>query len=633
MQATADGSPHVRIRSPRHSAARPLRGWRWVLASGLGLFLAGALRAEAPKVVEFTGFVQANGVPFEGEGHFKLAIVDEAENTRWSHDGTSVGGAEPSNWIITNLVVRGRYSLGLGDTNLPGMTEPLNPVVFGIETNLFLRVWFDDGVHGFQRLVPDRRIVSVPYAIHASTVSSNAIGSAQIAPGSIQGLHILDGTVTSADLAAGAVTSAGIADGTVSSADIADGSLLSLDIADGTLTSADVLDGSLTLADLSLASVDTRYVLKAGDTMAGKLTANGGIATSVITNLAGILSLRSRTDIELQIDNGGGANASFEIFNGAGTHMFLITEAGNARTFGNHAVDGGLTVGTTSLDANAVMQLNLPSSVAVPHFRIKSPLSDAGFGIQFANPAETWFVGPNIGNWPDHRFNILADSSNKGLIIAANGNVGIDSVSAASPFTTLTVDGTIGFPTVSTPAMYIYPSGNLNAEKRLIMHSPGFDQFGLYYRDDGDRFVMKSSAADTTPSLVVDLDSNWVTIATDTPKPGYELSVNGQIVCEELLVENSTDWPDYVFAEDYPLRPLDEVESHIRENRHLPGVAPATRIAREGLPIGAMQKQMMEKIEELTLYLIEQNKRLQTQDERIRQLEARLRETHPEGGR
>ncbi len=287
---------------------------------------------------------------------------------------------------------------------------------------------------------------------------------------------------------------------------------------------------------------------------------------------------------------------------------------------------GNVGIGTTAPDAESRLHLLLPNSVSIPNFQIQSLLGDNGFGIKFTNPDANWFVGPNIGNWPDDRFTILADSSNSGLIIAANGNVGIDSVSSATPFAKLTVNGTIGFPTVSTPAMYVYPSGTSNPEKRLIVHSPDFPEYGLYYADLGDQFVMKSAAADTAPSLVVDLDGNWVAIATTTPKPGYELSVNGQIVCEELLVEDSANWPDYVFKDDYALRPLADVEAHIKEKRHLPGIPTAADVKRDGLPIGEMQKRMMEKIEELTLYVIDQNKRLVAQEKRIEQLQSQLRD-------
>lgn len=618
--------------------------WRALLILCLGVSWVPGVRAQVPTVISHMGFVEVNGIPYHGQGRFKFALVRGATSL-WSHDGTSVGGSEPTSWVSTNLF-HGRYSLPLGDTNVANMTAPLLPTAVA-QSNAVLRVWFSNGVIGFQQLVPDQPLLSVPYALRAATVQDLAIGSAQLAPNSIQSSHILDGTIVSLDLADGtiavgdiadgAITSPKILDGTILASDLADGAVTSAKILDGTIASADVANGTLTLTDLSLASVDTRYVLKAGDTMTGKLTASGGIATSSISNIVAGLSLISRADIELTIDNGGGANAAFEIFNGSGNHLYLLSETGSSRTYGTHAIDSGLMVGTTVLDANALAQINLPSSVSVPHLRIKSPLGNNGFGIQFVNPEETWYVGPNIGNWPDDRFNILSSSSTKGLIIAANGNVGIDSVSADSPFAKLTVDGSIGFPTVATPAMYVYPSGTSNPDKPLIVHSPAFPEYGLYYSDPDDQFVMKSSAGDSTPSLVVDLDSNWVSIATATPKPGYELSVNGQIVCEELLVEDSADWPDYVFQEDYRLQPLEEVEAHIKKRKHLPGIPTAAEISKNGLPIGEMQKRMMEKIEELTLHLIEQNKRMTSQDERIRQLEAELRQrtgaTMVEGGR
>jgi len=165
--------------------------------------------------------------------------------------------------------------------------------------------------------------------------------------------------------------------------------------------------------------------------------------------------------------------------------------------------------------------------------------------------------------------------------------------------------------------LYLYPSGTANSQKPVIVHSPGFPEYGLYYEDNGDRFSMKSSAADTTPSLVGDVDSNWVTIAIGLPKPGYELWVNGEIVCENLLIQDSALWPDYVFAPEYPLRPLDEVQAHIQDHGHLPGVPSAAEVGENGLSVGTMQRQMMEKIEELTLYVIEQNKRLAAQEQQI----------------
>jgi len=101
-----------------------------------------------------------------------------------------------------------------------------------------------------------------------------------------------------------------------------------------------------------------------------------------------------------------------------------------------------------------------------------------------------------------------------------------------------------------------------------------------------------------------------VGILTTDPATGFALSVNGKIICEELKVQISGSWPDYVFGSAYKLRPLAEVENYIAQNQHLPGVPAAATVEKEGLSIGSMQTKMMEKIEELTLYLLQHQKEI-----------------------
>lgn len=105
---------------------------------------------------------------------------------------------------------------------------------------------------------------------------------------------------------------------------------------------------------------------------------------------------------------------------------------------------------------------------------------------------------------------------------------------------------------------------------------------------------------------------------------GYSLNVDGKIICEELVVQDSDDWPDYVFAEDYQLQPLEEVEASIKQHKRLPGIPSANKVDEDGISIGQMQKHMMEKIEELTLYVIEQDKRLKAQEAEINALRSQL---------
>ncbi len=105
-------------------------------------------------------------------------------------------------------------------------------------------------------------------------------------------------------------------------------------------------------------------------------------------------------------------------------------------------------------------------------------------------------------------------------------------------------------------------------------------------------------------------DNGNVLIGTPYKDPGYKLAVGGKVICEELKVQLRGSWPDYVFSPTYKLRPLEEVEAHIKSENHLPGIPAAAELEKEGIEVGDMQQKMMEKIEELTLYLIEQNKRL-----------------------
>jgi hypothetical protein len=99
-------------------------------------------------------------------------------------------------------------------------------------------------------------------------------------------------------------------------------------------------------------------------------------------------------------------------------------------------------------------------------------------------------------------------------------------------------------------------------------------------------------------------------IGTTLAATGYALNVNGKVACTEVLVQDLASWPDYVFKSDYNLMSLENLEQNIKENGHLPGLPSADEIQTNGLHLGSMQKQVVEKVEELTLYTIEQNKML-----------------------
>jgi len=97
------------------------------------------------------------------------------------------------------------------------------------------------------------------------------------------------------------------------------------------------------------------------------------------------------------------------------------------------------------------------------------------------------------------------------------------------------------------------------------------------------------------------------------PNTSYKLFVQTGILTEKVkvAVNCSTDWADYVFAKDYKLKSLSEVEEFILKNNHLPNVASASEVVENGLDLGKMDAKLLEKVEELTLYLIQQNKQIE----------------------
>lgn len=97
-----------------------------------------------------------------------------------------------------------------------------------------------------------------------------------------------------------------------------------------------------------------------------------------------------------------------------------------------------------------------------------------------------------------------------------------------------------------------------------------------------------------------------------TKSPAEKLSVKGKIRAQEIKVETA-NWPDYVFEKDYQLPSLDEIEQHIKEKGHLQGIPSAEEVKANGVELGEMNAKLLKKIEELTLIVIQLNKKVEQQ--------------------
>jgi len=132
----------------------------------------------------------------------------------------------------------------------------------------------------------------------------------------------------------------------------------------------------------------------------------------------------------------------------------------------------------------------------------------------------------------------------------------------------------------------------------------------LFVQGNAGENILRVRNSVGTTKFLVNAEGQVIINSLSEVATGYALSVNGKIAAEELRIEFSQNWPDYVFAENYRLKTLEEVENHIKAEKHLPGIPSAKDIAENGLMVGDMQKNLMEKIEELTLYMIKMNKEL-----------------------
>jgi len=209
-------------------------------------------------------------------------------------------------------------------------------------------------------------------------------------------------------------------------------------------------------------------------------------------------------------------------------------------------------------------------------------------------------------------------------------NVGIGTSSPSSRLHVVgdqLLDGNLTFATsaqsiqfanpTSTPApmMYMFASGTINSNRMVIAHSPAYPNWGLQYTDLSDQFDFLASGVS---KMSVNLSSGNVGIGVTSPV--YKLEVCGTIRAKEVRVE--TGWCDYVFEKNYKLRSIEELEKYVNDNKHLPGIAPAAEVEKEGLKVAEMNKAMMEKIEELSLYVIQlnkENKKLQAEIEALKQ--------------
>ncbi len=298
--------------------------------------------------------------------------------------------------------------------------------------------------------------------------------------------------------------------------------------------------------------------------------------------------------------------------------MFLGASTGYSNTTGvfNTFVGNGAGYSNTSGNNNTLVGLNSGyKTTGSDNLMIGNSA-----GYENITGAQNTFIGngagvsasnPGLQNATAIGYGAQVSASNS-VVLGANANVGIGTSApnnkleitqgtngnAGLRFTNLPSGTSVGR---ATTDKFLTVNENGDVILRRVDLSLLSIAVGIGGRLGAGPWTMEGTAISSGKSPVVIGDS-----ALNVPD-GYKLYVADGILTErvKVAVKNSDEWADYVFANDYKLRSLDEVNQFIQANKHLPGIPSADDIAKQGIDVGKMHAKLLEKIEELTLYMIE----------------------------
>ncbi|HZH96623.1 MAG TPA: hypothetical protein VEY06_12090, partial [Flavisolibacter sp.] len=218
-------------------------------------------------------------------------------------------------------------------------------------------------------------------------------------------------------------------------------------------------------------------------------------------------------------------------------------------------------------------------------------------------------------------------SNNDQMIIAPNGNVGINATNPMAKLEIGTTNVHDGIVINHNTAGFIRIHGNSLAQGSYNSMTKAGDA-GIIYGSGVQPGSNSMAAAgfviapwyNGSAGLRMDKEGNIGIGTNATSDANYKLFVETGIKTRKIKVDQS-NWPDYVFDRTYRLRSLLEVEAYITKYSHLPEVPSAEEVEKDGIDLGEMTKQLLQKVEELTLYAIEANRKNQELEKRLRKLE------------
>jgi trimeric autotransporter adhesin len=312
----------------------------------------------------------------------------------------------------------------------------------------------------------------------------------------------------------------------------------------------------------------------------GKLITSGN-ANLYLGDNAGSASITNNVNVYLGADAGRNATGNANTFVGYDSGGGAYTNASGARNIGIGVNSNYVPLGSD----NILIGINTSTS------------NTSGTTPVFGNG--NTFIGNNISNATVSNTVIIGDGSgNQRLVIDDLGATTITALAGTNTGKVLTADATGKLLLVAnTGDANLYTANGALAGDRTV----DLASHNLIFTNGTSTTNGKIYIGSQTPSL-------------PTTTGNYKLYVEGGILTEKVRValrNDPTFWADYVFANDYKLAPLNEVEKYYTANKHLPNIPSSQELLQSGLDLAAMQAKQMEKIEELTLYIVAQNKAIE----------------------
>jgi hypothetical protein len=296
---------------------------------------------------------------------------------------------------------------------------------------------------------------------------------------------------------------------------------------------------------------------------ASKLTVNGAVQSSN----SGFKVGPTNTAIE---------SDGFSLYLKAGGNTYLNSSSNAYITnSGGASFAGTVGIGTASPTAK---------------FNIQQPNAGWADGIRLSYSGKNWDIVSDAGG---DRLLITRDQNISNGLSIVNGNIGIGTY---FPGSRLEIFTNLPAPTSYDVQNWTTSNPNYNLKLQTVWNANGISQ----------RFVQKSNG--TEYSVLSFLDGN---VGIGSNSPDARLSVNGTVHAKEVKVDLNVPGPDYVFGETYNLPSLSEVEQFIKENKHLPEVPSASEMEQNGINLSEMNMLLLKKIEELSLYTIEQHRSIE----------------------